>query len=97
MRIILAIAAAALVASPVIAADTSATGSTSSVVVPKPGATLRDAKGLRLGPIDSVNADGSVQIIFDSKIVTIPANKLVAGTNGIATSLTRVEVYKLIP
>lgn len=96
MRIIVAIAAAALIAAPALAADASATGATSSVAAPKAGATLRDAKGIRLGPIDRVNGDGSVQIIFDSKLVTIPADKLVASPNGVATSLTRVEVYKLV-
>lgn len=94
MRIILAIAIATLVATPALA-DPGVTGTTLSTAQPKAGATLRDAKGFELGPIDRVNADGSVQIIFDAKLVTIPAARLVASPKGVATSLTRVEVYKL--
>lgn len=91
MRFILAFVAAALIAAP-LAAESVAT---SGAVAPKRGATLRDAKATRLGTIDRVNADGSVQIIFDSHFVTIPADKLVASTDGVATSLTKAEVSKL--
>ncbi|MDO7842286.1 hypothetical protein [Sphingomonas immobilis] len=97
MRIILTLAAATLVATPIAAAVAAdATGTATAVVAaPKRGATLRDAKATRLGSIDRVNADGSVQIIFNSKFVTIPADKLVSGTDGVATSLTKAEVSKL--
>ncbi len=98
MRIFIAVVVAALVGSPALAtaAQTTEVVATTPVAA-KAGATLRDAKGMRLGPIDKVNADGSVQLIFDSKIVVIPAGTLVAGANGIATTLTRVEVYKMLP
>jgi hypothetical protein len=85
MRLVLAAAALALLASP-LAAET---------VAPKRGTTLRDAKAARLGPIDRVNADGSVQIIFNSRFVTIPADKLTVGEKGVATLLTKAEVSKL--
>lgn len=91
MRLVLAIAAAVLIAAP-LAAESVAT---SGAVAPKRGATLRDAKAVRLGTIDRVNADGSVQIIFNAHFVTIPADKLVSAQDGIATSLTKAEVSKL--
>ena len=95
MRIIFALAAVALTASPVLAAEMTATASATSAVLAKRGAMLRDVKGLRLGAIDRVNADGSVQIIFNSKVVTIPADKLVVASTGVATSLTKPEVNDL--
>jgi hypothetical protein len=95
MRIIFAIAAVALTTSPVLAAEMSTTASASSAVAAKRGAMLRDVKGMRLATIDRVNADGSVQIIFNSRLVTIPADKLVVASTGVATSLTKPEVDNL--
>jgi len=91
MRFALAIAATMFVAAP-LAAESVAT---SGPVAPKRGATLRDAKATRLGTIDRVNADGSVQIIFNEHFVTIPADKLIVAKDGVATSLTKAEVSKL--
>lgn len=97
MRLVLTLATAALIAAPIsaaVAADS--TGTTpAAIAAPKRGATLRDVKASRLGAIDRVNADGSVQIIFNSRFVTIPADKLVASSDGVATSLTKAEVSKL--
>jgi hypothetical protein len=91
MRFILAFVATALIAAPLAAESVAPSGT----IAPKRGATLRDAKSLRLGTIDRVNADGSVQVIFDSHFVTIPADKLVVAADGVATSLTKAEVSRL--
>lgn len=61
----------------------------------KRGSTLRDAKNVRLSLIDRVNIDGSVTIIFNSKFVTIPADKLAVIDSVVTTSLTKSEVAKL--
>jgi hypothetical protein len=86
MRIAIAIATLAFIATPVVAQTT---------LAPKRGATLRDVNMTRLGTIDRVNGDGSVQIIFNSKFVTIPATKLVVAQDAVSTSLTKSEVSKL--
>lgn len=96
MRIVTALAAAVFAAAPLSAATLEATGtSPATTIAPKRGATVRDAKSSRLGTIDRVNADGSVQIIFESKFVTIPADKIVTTQDGVSTSLTKAEVSKL--
>ncbi|QKS00331.1 hypothetical protein F9288_12370 [Sphingomonas sp. CL5.1] len=95
MRIVIALAAAVLTAGPLSAAPEATGTSPAATVALKRGATLRDAKSIRLGTIDRVNADGSVQIIFDSKFVTIPADKIVTSQDGASTSLTKAEVSKL--
>lgn len=62
----------------------------------KAGATLRAGDATRLGQIDRVNTDGSVQIIFRSKFITVPANTLTINDAGeVTTSLTKREVSKL--
>ncbi|MDB5714603.1 MAG: hypothetical protein JWO15_2000 [Sphingomonadales bacterium] len=86
MRIAIALTTLALIATPVLA---------QTALSPKRGATLRDVNATRLGTIDRINGDGSVQIIFNSKFVTIPANKLVVAQDAVSTSLTKSEVSKL--
>lgn len=87
MRILFALAAAIAIAAPVMAQTVAAT--------PKEGATIRDAANVRLGKIDRVYPDGSVQLIYRSKFVTIPADKVMMAQDGVMTSLTRQEVSKL--
>jgi len=86
MRFILALAAAITVASPAMA-QTAANP-------PKEGAIIRDAAKARLGKIDRVYPDGSVQLIYRSKFVTIPADKVIVAEDGVMTSLSRQEVSK---
>jgi len=86
MRIVLAATGLLLAASPLLA---------QTPAVPKRGATIRDVNSTRVGVVDRVNADGSVQIIFASKFVTIPADKLTVTNNAVATSLTKAEVAKM--
>jgi hypothetical protein len=87
MRIMFALAAAAIIATPVLAQTAPA-----SV---KRGAVLRDAKKLPLGTVDRVNTDGSIQIIFGPRVVVIPAEKIVVAQNDVSTTLTRMEVARL--
>ena len=87
----LSIAAALVFATPLIA-----TAAYADAPAVKAGKTLRDASNIRLGRIDKVNDDGSVRIIFDSRFVTLPADKLVVAENGDAsTTLTKREISKL--
>jgi hypothetical protein len=87
MRIMLALAAVALTATPLLAETTQATV--------KRGAVLRDAKKLPVGTVDRVNADGSIQIIFGPRVVVIPAEKIVIAQNDVSTTLTKMEVARL--
>lgn len=60
------------------------------------GTTLRSSDMGRVGQIDRVNADGSVQIIFRTKFVTVPASTLSVTDKGeVTTSLTKREIAKL--
>lgn len=59
------------------------------------GQTLRDANMARLGPVNRVLADGSVQIIHNSRFVTIPADSLSVEDGKAKTSLTRKEVSRM--
>lgn len=88
MRLTLALAAALIIATPALA-------QTAPASTVERGQTLRDANAARIGVIDRVNADGSVQIIFDSRFVRIPADKLVAAENGVNTTLTKREIRRL--
>ncbi len=63
--------------------------------VPQKGQTLRDAKAGRLGMIDKVNADGSVQIIFNGRVVALPATTITVTENGVSTSLTKKEIGRI--
>lgn len=87
----LAIAAALALVAPL-----AATAAYADAPAVKAGKTLRDASNIRLGRIDKVNEDGSVRIIYDSRFVTVPADKVVVAENGDAsTTLTKREVSKL--
>lgn len=87
MRIISAVAIALAAATPVLAQN--------APLLLKQGVMLRDANKARLGKIDRVNPDGSVQLIYRSKFVTIPAEKIVVSEDGVTTSLSRQEVAGL--
>ena len=59
------------------------------------GETLRDASGGRIGAITEVFKDGSVQVIYNSQLVTIPAASLTAPNGKLTTSLTRKQLSQL--
>lgn len=57
--------------------------------------TLVTAEGVRLGRITRANDDGAVRIIFDGRVVTVPASTLSLNGDRLTTSLTRAEVNRL--
>jgi hypothetical protein len=69
--------------------------STSSAAVATKGKMLIGADGGRLGPVYRVIADGSAQIIFDGKLITIPASTLSTVDGKLTTSLTKSQVIAL--
>lgn len=59
------------------------------------GAMLHSADGVRLGEVDRVESDGSVQLIFEGKVVTVPGNTLSVQDGSLVTTLKKVEVMNL--
>jgi hypothetical protein len=65
------------------------------VLVIEKGEMLIAANGARLGRVYRVGADGSVQMIIDGKMVTIPASTLSSVDNKLTTNLSKSEVLAL--
>lgn len=59
------------------------------------GQMLITADGTHLARVYHVNADGSVQLILDYKMVTVPVNTLSMKDGKLRTSLTRRQVNSL--
>jgi len=59
------------------------------------GAMLHSADGVRLGEIDRIQSDGSVQLIFEGKVVTVPASTLSLQDGSLLTSLKKTDVMNL--
>jgi hypothetical protein len=59
------------------------------------GQMLITADGARLARVYHVNADGSVQLILDYRMVTVPVNTLSMKNGQLTTSLTRKQVNSL--
>ena len=78
-----------------VAAPAAAQDAAPAPLMPKRGELVRDANATRIAAIERVNPDGSVKIIFGSRFVTIPANKLQVAADGVTTTLTRREVSRL--
>lgn len=85
--LILAIAALAL-ATPVLAQAPVAE-------MAKAGKILRDSAGATVGRIDRVEADGTVKVIFDSRVVAVPADSIKVVDGQASTTLTKREVGRL--
>ncbi|PXA86618.1 hypothetical protein DMC47_34175 [Nostoc sp. 3335mG] len=84
-----ALAIALIASAPAIASDLP---SAATPVSAHAGDMLRDANNVRLSEVDSVNKDGSVGIIYNGHVVTIPAASL-GSTNGkLVTSLTKAQI-----
>lgn len=88
MRPIVFAAALASVAAPAFAADLPA----AQPVAAHAGDMLRDANNVRLSAVDSVNKDGSVGIIYNGHVVTIPATSLGSANGKLVTNLTKAQV-----
>ena len=56
---------------------------------------LTNSAGVRLGRIVRANEDGGVRIIFDGRVVSIPASSLSVDGDRLVTSLSRTEVFRL--
>jgi hypothetical protein len=65
------------------------------VDAPRSGQTVRDSNKARVGTIDRINRDGSIQILVGSSFVTLPADKLSVTDGGVTVALTKREVAKL--
>lgn len=90
MRIAAILAVMLVAASPALAGDIPA----SSAAVSK-GQMLTSADRARLGSVVRVQDDGSVAIIFDAHLVTIPASTLTMADGKLTTSLSKREITAL--
>ena len=61
----------------------------------KEGSALYSEDGRWLGQVYKVGEDGSVKLIFDGKVVIIPANTLRQVEGKLTTKLTKSDVYGL--
>jgi hypothetical protein len=59
------------------------------------GQMVESANGARLGVVYRVAPDGSPQIMFDGKLVTIPASTLSSSNGKLITSLSKSAVSEL--
>lgn len=88
----------AFAAAPAVAQTTTpstGTAPSTSPVAASQGQMLHDANGGRLGSVDRVTSDGSVQIILDGRVVTIPVSTLSITDGELNTSLTKHQVMDL--
>jgi hypothetical protein len=87
MRFVITLAALSLVAAPILADP--------AVPAYRAGQSVHDASDHSVGIVNRVNPDGSVEIIYNSQFVILPAASL-SMTNGvIKTTLTRKQLNQL--
>lgn len=72
-----------------------ASNTTDAAVHAAAGEMLVTADGARIGRVYMVKDDGSVQIIIDYTMVTIPASTLTMKNGELTTSLTRTQIRKM--
>ena len=92
MRNFVILAAMVAVASPVMAETVAPVA---SPVVATKGQLLTGADRSRLGSVVRVEGDGSVGIIFDAHLVTIPSSTLSLAGGKLTTTLSKREVTAL--
>lgn len=101
MKISLPLIVASFVAASAIAAPTMAQAASTadaaavSAPVASKGKMLVDVGGSRLAPVTRVTADGSAQIIIDTRVVTVPASTISLVDGKLTTSLRKSEVIAL--
>jgi hypothetical protein len=61
----------------------------------KQGSLLYSEDGHRLGTVYKVGEDGSVKLIYDSRLVVIPASTLSDVNGKLTTTLTKSDVHGL--
>ncbi len=91
LLVVLMLAAVSL---PAVAQSDAASPAAGAVVAAK-GVMLLASDGARLGPVYRVTADGSAQLIFDGRMVTIPSSTLSMANGKLTTSLSRQAVVAL--
>lgn len=69
-------------------------GGAASAVAIRAGKILYGPDGKRLGQIYRVTANGDVQLIISSRLVTIPASTLSEANGKVTTSLTKSELNR---
>lgn len=87
MRTMLIAAAMLALATPAMAQDAAETV--------RHGQILRDANNARIGKISRVEDDGSLRVIFNQRLATIPADTVSVVEGRPVTSLTKKEVARL--
>jgi hypothetical protein len=80
---------------PAVAQSESSSQTERAAVVAAKGKMLVAANGARLGLVYRVTPDGSVQIIIDGKVTTIPAATLSMANGELTTSLSKNDVIAL--
>lgn len=75
-----------------LAQDAQTPAAATTPVMPKVGQLLRDAKGRRLAPIESIKGD-AVYVILDMHMYRIPTSTLTIGDKGLQTSLLRSDLH----
>lgn len=71
-----------------------AAAETATAVKVSEGKMVYSSTGQRLAPVYRVNTDGSVQLILEGRLVTIPSASLTTASGKVATTLTKAEVLK---
>ena len=94
LRSILLGLAATVAFTPAVAQEASAPVEASASAA-KAGQVIRDANNLKIGRVERVEKDGSVKVIYQSRMILIPANTLTVADGKVQTSLTRKEIGKL--
>jgi len=93
--LILALAGVFATAAAADAAVAEGQSTTAAVSTVSKGQMIESASGARLGVVYRVAADGSPQIMFDGKLVTIPASTLSSSNGKLITSLSKSAVSEL--
>jgi hypothetical protein len=63
---------------------------------PHDGQIIFDAAGHKIAPAYHVNADGSVQIILDGTLVTLPAATLTSKDGKVVSSQSKADLMKAL-
>jgi hypothetical protein len=58
------------------------------------GKMIYGTKGERLAPVYHVNSDGSVQLIMEGRLLTIPGTALTSVNGKVTSTLTKSEILK---
>ena len=88
-------AATSTVATAAVPAFSEVEANASTEAVAQVGKALFSADGRRLGSIYKVTADGSAQLLLDSRMYVVPASSLSLDDRKIVTSLSKKDIIDL--